>query len=141
VTAISESYLFHIESAHNQFAFAFLTSSSRVLYQEFVLTSKNYIRTVTDIKVRRHIPLADGFTLNWVGWFHQELQVLVYIPERVPNTSHAFHKTAFVILTLQGEWLIDIAPHYFDLSNFPPGEAKRALERMYVKREKDKTRP
>ena len=42
-----------------------------VLYQEFVLTSKNYIRTCVDIK---------------------------------------------------GEWLVDVAPHYFDLSNFPPGE-------------------
>jgi pre-mRNA-splicing factor ATP-dependent RNA helicase DHX15/PRP43 len=42
---------------------------------------------------------------------------------------------------LQGEWLIDIAPHYFDLSNFPPGEAKRALERLALKREKDKTKP
>lgn len=41
------------------------------LYQEFVLTSRNYIRTVTDIK---------------------------------------------------GEWLVDIAPHYYDLQNYPPGE-------------------
>ncbi|PRW60688.1 putative pre-mRNA-splicing factor ATP-dependent RNA helicase [Chlorella sorokiniana] len=56
------------------------------LYQEFVLTSKNYIRTVTDIK---------------------------------------------------GEWLVDLAPHYFDMANFPAGEARRALERLYAKREKD----
>jgi HrpA-like RNA helicase len=41
------------------------------LYQEFVLTSRNYIRTVTDIK---------------------------------------------------GEWLVDLAPHYYDLQNFPAGE-------------------
>ncbi|KAG2448330.1 hypothetical protein HYH02_006914 [Chlamydomonas schloesseri] len=59
-----------------------------VLYQEFVLTTKNYIRTCLDIN---------------------------------------------------GEWLIDVAPHYFDLSNFPPGECKRALERMYAKKEKDKS--
>ena len=39
-----------------------------VCYNEVVLTSKNYIRTVTDIR---------------------------------------------------GEWLIDLAPHYYDLSNFP----------------------
>lgn len=57
-----------------------------VLYQEFVLTSRNYIRTVTDIK---------------------------------------------------GEWLVDLAPHYFDLGNFPAGETKRALERLYAKRERD----
>ncbi|PNH02405.1 putative pre-mRNA-splicing factor ATP-dependent RNA helicase [Tetrabaena socialis] len=55
------------------------------LYQECVLTTKNYIRTCMDIK---------------------------------------------------GEWLVDVAPHYFDLSNFPAGECKRALERLYAKKEK-----
>ena len=58
------------------------------MYQEFVLTSRNYIRTVVDIK---------------------------------------------------GEWLVDIAPHYFDLENFPQGDAKRALERIYAKKQKDKS--
>jgi pre-mRNA-splicing factor ATP-dependent RNA helicase DHX15/PRP43 len=57
------------------------------LYQEFVLTTRNYIRTVTDIK---------------------------------------------------GEWLVDVAPHYYDLTNFPAGETRRSLERLYNKREKDK---
>jgi pre-mRNA-splicing factor ATP-dependent RNA helicase DHX15/PRP43 len=51
------------------------------LYNEFVLTSKNYIRTVTDIR---------------------------------------------------GEWLIEIAPHYYDLRNFPNCEAKRKLERIQI---------
>jgi hypothetical protein len=58
----------------------------RVLYNEFVLTSRNYIRTVTDIK---------------------------------------------------GEWLIDVSPHYYDLTNFPQGEARRALERMYNKKQRE----
>ncbi|KAK9866336.1 hypothetical protein WJX84_010224 [Apatococcus fuscideae] len=58
------------------------------LYQEFVLTSKNYIRTVSDIK---------------------------------------------------GEWLVDIAEHYYDMSNFPAGEARRALERLITKRDRDKS--
>jgi len=53
------------------------------LYQEFVLTSKNYIRTVTDIK---------------------------------------------------GEWLVELAPHYYDLKNFPACEAKKVLERIYLKK-------
>ncbi|XP_074598255.1 DEAH-box helicase 15 isoform X2 [Brevipalpus obovatus] len=48
-----------------------------VIYNEFVLTTKNYIRTVTDIKP---------------------------------------------------EWLIRIAPDYYDLENFPPCEAKNILE-------------
>ena len=60
----------------------------RALYQEFVLTSKNYIRTVSDIK---------------------------------------------------GEWLVDIAEHYYDMSNFPVGEARRALERLINKRERDRS--
>jgi len=55
------------------------------LYQEFVLTTRNYIRTVSDIR---------------------------------------------------GEWLIDIAAHYYELSNFPAGEARRALERLYQKRDR-----
>ena len=42
------------------------------VYEEFVLTSKNYIRTVTDVK---------------------------------------------------GDWLIELAPHYYDLKNFPQCEA------------------
>jgi pre-mRNA-splicing factor ATP-dependent RNA helicase DHX15/PRP43 len=51
-----------------------------VLYEEFVLTNKNYIRTVTATNV---------------------------------------------------EWLIGVAPHYYDLSNFPGGETKDELELAY----------
>lgn len=58
-----------------------------VIYNEYVLTSRNFIRTVTDIR---------------------------------------------------GEWLVDIAPHYYDLTNFPNCEAKRVLERLYKKRERDR---
>jgi len=54
-----------------------------VMYQEFVLTSKNYIRTVTAVK---------------------------------------------------GEWLLDAAPEYYDLSNFPECSGKHALERLYKKK-------
>lgn len=53
-----------------------------VLYNEFVLTSKNYIRTCTDIKP---------------------------------------------------EWLLKIAPQYYEMSNFPQCEAKRQLERIIAK--------
>lgn len=55
-----------------------------VVYNEFVLTTKNYIRTVTDIKP---------------------------------------------------EWLIKIAPNYYDMSNFPQCEAKRQLEVLIAKME------
>ncbi|RVW41490.1 putative pre-mRNA-splicing factor ATP-dependent RNA helicase DEAH2 [Vitis vinifera] len=58
-----------------------------VIYNEYVLTSRNFIRTVTDVR---------------------------------------------------GEWLVDVAPHYYDLANFPNCEAKRVLEKLYKKREKDR---
>ncbi|KAL1914768.1 uncharacterized protein VTP21DRAFT_8026 [Calcarisporiella thermophila] len=54
-----------------------------VIYHEFVLTTRNFIRTVTDVR---------------------------------------------------GEWLIDVAPSYYDLRNFPNCEAKRALERLLSKK-------
>lgn len=54
-----------------------------VLYEEFALTSKNYIRTVT---------------------------------------------------TTRGDWLVDMAPHYFDLENFPECEAKDELILEYKKK-------
>lgn len=34
--------------------------------------------------------------------------------------------------------LVDVAPHYYDLVNFPQCEAKRVLERLYKKREREK---
>uniref|UniRef100_A0A2N9IM34 RNA helicase n=1 Tax=Fagus sylvatica TaxID=28930 RepID=A0A2N9IM34_FAGSY len=58
-----------------------------VIYNEYVLTSRNFIRTVTDIR---------------------------------------------------GEWIIDIAPHYYDLTNFPQCEAKRVLDKLYKKRDKER---
>jgi len=59
------------------------TKPQWVVYNEFVLTTKNYVRTCT---------------------------------------------------TVEGAWLIDIAPHYFDLSNFPACEALQVLQRLYAKR-------
>eukprot|EP00953_Heterococcus_sp_UTEX-ZZ885_P038285 19656-Heterococcus_DN1.PRE.1 len=53
-----------------------------VIFEEFVLTSKNFIRTVTAV---------------------------------------------------QPEWLVEVAPHYYDLQQFPECEAKHALEAVYRK--------
>jgi len=50
------------------------------IFNEFVMTAKSYIRTVTDIK---------------------------------------------------GEWLVEMAPQYYELSNFPECEARQALGRLY----------
>ncbi|KAI7829339.1 P-loop containing nucleoside triphosphate hydrolase protein [Gamsiella multidivaricata] len=54
-----------------------------VIYNEFVLTNQNYIRTVTEVKA---------------------------------------------------EWLLDIAPAYFDLDSFPNCEGKRELEKLIMRR-------
>jgi len=51
-----------------------------LLYNEFVLTNRQYIRTVTAVR---------------------------------------------------GEWLIEIAPHYYDMSNFPEGNTKQQLMILY----------
>lgn len=50
-----------------------------VMYHEFVLTSQNYVRTVTAVR---------------------------------------------------GEWLLELASHYYDLNHFPDGGAKRALRSL-----------
>ncbi|XP_075646550.1 putative pre-mRNA-splicing factor ATP-dependent RNA helicase DEAH2 [Castanea sativa] len=41
------------------------------------------------------------------------------------------------VTDIRGEWIIDIAPHYYDLMNFPLCEAKRVLEKLYKKRKKE----
>lgn len=66
-----------------------------VIYNEFVLTTKNYIRTVTDIK--RKLCLINDLR----------------------NISDK---------SLLADWLLKIAPQYYDLNNFPQCEAKRQLE-------------
>jgi len=51
-----------------------------IIFQEFVMTSRNFVRTVTNIRI---------------------------------------------------EWLVELAPHYYDLENWPEGETKQELERAY----------
>lgn len=57
-----------------------------ILYHEFVLTTRNYVRTVT---------------------------------------------------TIRADWLVEMAEHYYDMSNFPPCEAKSSLERIYKVRDRN----
>jgi pre-mRNA-splicing factor ATP-dependent RNA helicase DHX15/PRP43 len=59
--------------------------SEWLIYNEFVLTTKNYIRNVTHIKP---------------------------------------------------EWLLEIAPIYYDLATFPKGPVKTALERVVEKQKR-----
>jgi pre-mRNA-splicing factor ATP-dependent RNA helicase DHX15/PRP43 len=60
-----------------------------VIFEEFALTTKNYIRTVTVTSV---------------------------------------------------EWLVELAPHYFDLENFPDCEAKGELEHAYARLAQSRSR-
>ena len=59
-----------------------------IVFQDFVLTSRNFVRTVTSQRI---------------------------------------------------EWLVELAPHYFDLETWPEGETKVELERTYrrILQEKD----
>jgi pre-mRNA-splicing factor ATP-dependent RNA helicase DHX15/PRP43 len=68
-----------------------------VIYNEFVLTTKNYIRTVTDVK-----------------------------RECFVDTE----RCSYLFFSISAEWLLKLAPQYYDLSNFPQCEAKRQLELM-----------
>jgi len=56
-----------------------------ILYNEFVLTSKNFVRTVTQVR---------------------------------------------------GEWLVELAPSYYDVSSFPKSEARTQLERISSRKPK-----
>ena len=38
------------------------------------------------------------------------------------------------VTSIRSEWLIEIAPHYYDLSNFPKNDTRVALERLYLRR-------
>lgn len=58
-----------------------------VLFQEFVLTSRNYIRTLT---------------------------------------------------TVRPEWLVELAAHYYELENWPEGDTKLELERIYRRLKQEK---
>ncbi|KAJ8519175.1 hypothetical protein ONZ45_g3814 [Pleurotus djamor] len=66
------------------------TQPEWVLFNEFVLTTRPYIRTVSEVKP---------------------------------------------------EWLLEFAPNYFDLSSFPDGETKRALQKTLNKKMGKKTPP
>jgi pre-mRNA-splicing factor ATP-dependent RNA helicase DHX15/PRP43 len=81
-----------------------LLSQEWVLYNEFVLTNKHYIRTVTDIQG------------EW------------YVSSFLFSASFSFSHFSFLSFLCR---LIELAKSYYALENFPQGEAKRALERMH----------
>uniref|UniRef100_A0A7N2R3I7 RNA helicase n=1 Tax=Quercus lobata TaxID=97700 RepID=A0A7N2R3I7_QUELO len=60
-------------------------------------------------------------------------------PEWVIYNEDVQTKSNYIrtVTDICGEWIIDTAPHYYDLTNFPLCEAKRVLEKLYKKREKE----
>lgn len=90
-----------------------------VIYNEYVLTSRNFIRTVTDVRGDWYPPSLslNGDPVNALG-----------------NSEN----DAVELMVLSYCRLVDIARHYYDLVNFPQCEAKRVLERLYKKREWEK---
>jgi pre-mRNA-splicing factor ATP-dependent RNA helicase DHX15/PRP43 len=48
-------------------------------------------------------------------------------------TSQNYIRT---VSAIRGEWTLEISPSYFDLSRFPDGSAKQALEQLARKRKR-----
>jgi pre-mRNA-splicing factor ATP-dependent RNA helicase DHX15/PRP43 len=63
-----------------------------------------------------HVPLS--FSLTYIKWVIYNEFVL---------TSKNYIRDCTVVT---GEWLMEIAPHYYDLSNFPKCEAREELEQI-----------
>jgi pre-mRNA-splicing factor ATP-dependent RNA helicase DHX15/PRP43 len=87
------------------------TSPEWVIYNEFVLTSRNFIRDVTIINPE---------------WY-----------EFIIVIEQSFNRSLFFLIKNEIFFsrLLEIAPHYYDLSNFPQCEAKRILERIAMKKQ------
>ena len=51
-------------------------------------------------------------------------------------TSKNFIQT---ITAVEGEWLIDLAPKYYDMTNFPPGSAREELLAIIRRRQMGET--
>ncbi|EKX74191.1 Helicase associated domain HA2 containing protein [Theileria equi strain WA] len=85
--------------------------------QVAVRSSRGHYLTVKDSQV---VSLHPSSTLqNGVQW--------VFYHEFI-HTSKNFIRT---VTHIQGEWLLDIAPHYFNLEEMPRGEAKDAIRSLF----------
>lgn len=87
-----------------------------VLYNEFVLTTKNYIRTCTDIK-------PEWYVCQDLPDFSVLIYVVVFMSCLTESLTFLYYR------------LVKIAPQYYEMSNFPQCEAKRQLERIIAKLE------
>ncbi|KAI0641833.1 P-loop containing nucleoside triphosphate hydrolase protein [Trametes meyenii] len=97
------------------------SSPEWVVFNEFVLTTKPYIRTASAVKPE---------------WCVSFLQYRLVAP---PLFLHSLMSILLSMLTIRGPLsssvcrLLECAPAYYDLSTFPSGDAKRALLRVQQK--------
>jgi len=75
----------------------------------------NYLTLKDNQAVQIHPSCVLNYTPEWIMYFE-----FVQTPKNFMRTC----------LAIKPEWLLDLAPQYFDLEDFPPGEARRSLERI-----------
>ncbi len=76
-------------------------------------------KTYTTVKDNQTVLLHPSTVLG------QESEWVVY--NEFVLTSKSFVRT---LTSVRGEWLLDIAPNYYDIDSFPKGEVKTALQRL-----------
>ena len=91
------------------------------------ITAGFFMQVAHGERVGNYLTLKD----NQIAEVHPSC-ALTYKPEWVTyfefvQTPKNYLRT---VTAIQPEWLLDIAPHYFDLDDMPEGEAKRALQRI-----------
>jgi hypothetical protein len=76
------------------------------------------------LRASRIILRENELTLTWVPlWLLNSKPFLPLAPQFIRTVTE-----------IRGEWLLDLAPHYYDLRNFPQSGAKRALEKIVARR-------
>ena len=95
-----------------------------LIYHEFVLTSKNFVRTLTAIRpeVSALFVCRAAETCCFVLFVWHHSRSLRGAPYPAPPLT--------ALPPPPRQWLLEIAPHYYDLANFPACSAKRDLERI-----------
>ncbi len=115
-----------------------------VVYHEFTLTTKQFIRTVTSVQgeyrlVRMCTVCLSGHMLDIVFppsfSSHFSTRALIMYGHMVHQASMKYVKCLEVFVRLAGGWLLDLAPHYYDLKNFPHSCAKQALQKIVARRQ------
>lgn len=63
-------------------------------------------------------------------------------PRWVLYNEYVLTKTRYIrtCAEVKGSWLVEQAAHYYDLSNFPEGMAKKELERIYARKQAERER-